>query len=214
MHHRPCNVPGCPRPRRRFGRLCVRHARRLTLHGSPTARLVPSKSLTPYALQALKLFRDYPAHPGLTVATEELSSLLADSLRRVQEGEVVTGDVIQFARLAAATVEPRHILALQAAVGLFDRDQPTHIVDQSAYVFAVARAVCSLSPRGSGKARVPLGAKALAGIGSLLVERYARLAAAVVSHFDSLHVSQRARADALGSPFGALPNPMKDTRNV
>ena len=204
----PCHVGGCPRPRARWGRHCVRHARALTLHGAPTARIIPTKDLKLYALKTLELFEEFPGHAGVGIATAELTDSLSDSLRRVRAGEKADPCVVQFARLAGDYVEARHILSMQCAVSLFERDHPNHVVDHAAHTYAVARAVCLLSPRSRGKARrAPLSAKALAQIGTFLTDRYSTLAGAVVFHFDRQERAERSRAEMLRQPFATInPN--------
>lgn len=198
----PCGVPSCPRLRRRFGRNCTVHARRLASYGSPLGRPMPMSKLKPYALCFLQLFRANPDHPGLLLASTELQSLLNDSLRRVTDGETVTADVRHLARLASHDVTAEFVLAMTAAVSILDQENPGMFPDANAVRFAVARAVCSLASRLSGTNRQPLGSRALSDIGSILVDRYSPFVAAVLAHYAALQRAKEKRTEILRWPFG------------
>lgn len=203
MQHRQCSAPACLRSRRKFGRFCPIHARRLNHHGSPVGRPIHVGKLTPIALRVLQLFAAHPDHPGLLLACGELDALLKDSARRAEDGEHLTADSRHFAQLAAHGVTAPYILAMLTAVLLYDEETPGAVPDTNALRFAIARAVGSLASHIPGIRRKPLGARALGEIGGLLLERYAGIAAAVLSHYRALERAKETRAQTLRHPFGS-----------
>jgi len=149
-----------------------------------------------FAAQALPVISDNTDHPGIRIALTELQSLL-DAPHAIVGGRAAE----HLARIAAAQIEPRYVLAMVAAVALFDRDQPTVIRDAKSLRFATARAVCSLAP--CPRSRAPRS-RALEALGSHLVERYSGLLAVLLAAITSADRQARERAIAMSAPLSLL----------
>jgi len=140
-------------------------------------------------------------HPGLLQATEELRQLLANAREAIAEGRAVSPATRHLARLGAEGVEPIHILAMVCAVILFDQDQPRFLRGQTAYRFAVARAVAGLVPRG----KMPLRSQTLAMLGDMLIDRYAVLAGGVAKAISDREAREQDRSQLMSQPFSSQP---------
>lgn len=191
-----CRAPGCTQARRPRSNYCAHHQRRQSAYGSPLGRPLHRASLTGYAVEAVRIMRANPDHPGLVAATAELQRLLGNA-----GGEVVSNPrdpfARHFARLAVHGITPEHILAMVAAVGLYGQSDPRVLGTPEEVRYAMARAVCGLAGRQGRR----LGARDLQSIGRHLVERYADLAAGIVRAATTKEDSERRRAAAMSEPF-------------
>src|SRR5262249_48733015 len=75
-----CGVPGCLRPRRRVGALCLKHERHKYLHGSPTARPLLKAEIKPYVKMVERAVKANRGHPALTDVYEALEALMQKSV--------------------------------------------------------------------------------------------------------------------------------------
>jgi hypothetical protein len=189
-------VSGCGHARRRRSRYCYHHARRLNAYANPLGRPLPIPWILSYAVAARRVLDGNPEHAGLKAACAELDRLFSESRRAAS---VLSTDPlhIHFCRLAARGVTPVDVIAIYAAVALYDREHPRELRDADAFRFAVARAVCGLVPRQG----IVLRSRALERIGRHVTERYAGLAAGIVSAVEKAETNEQQRSAAMSEPF-------------
>lgn len=191
-----CRAPGCTESCRPRSHYCRHHARRLNKYACPFGRPLPLSWLTDYAVSARLVIAANPNHDGVKAASAELLRLFRESAQAVSAG---TGDPLHrhFARLAAHGAMPVDILAMYAAVALYDRAHEKALRTPEEFRYAVARAICGLVPR----QEMPLGARALDRIGRYIVERYAGIASGIVIACEHADTSARQRAAVMSAPF-------------
>ncbi len=140
-----------------------------------------------------------PDHPGLSLATSELQSLL-DNPQAYLSGRQAGNAAEHITRIATGGVEPRHVLAMVAAIALFEQDQPYFLRNEKAYRFGVARAVCSLTPRHRS---MPLTVSCLGGYRLPDGRTLLPLVAAIVSAINTADNMTKERSAAMSAPLNS-----------
>lgn len=191
-----CMTPGCGHARRRRSRYCSHHARRLNSYANPLGRPLPIPWLVSYATAARRVLDGNPEHAGLRAASAELDRLFSES-RRAASVKSTDPLHIHFGRLSAHGVTPVDVIAMYAAVALYDREHPRDLRDATMFRFAVARAVCGLVPRQG----IVLRSRALDRIGRYVTERYAGLAAGIVTAVEQAETNEQQRSAVMSAPF-------------
>lgn len=200
-HHMACHVSGCGQLRTRRGRYCRHHARRLNNYGSPNGRPLPRSFLAEHVDKARRILLGNIEHEGVSLAVRELQDKLTDASERARQGLALTRSDQHWARLAGHNVSPLDILSVTAGVVLYDRADPRFFARNNSFVFAIARAVLSLAPRGD----LPMGSQTLQAIGGHLVERYSALVIAVEKAASQAEADEVARKKAMEAPMRPAP---------
>ena len=193
-----CGVTGCNRPKTTKAAYCPIHNGRMARNGHPTASAIPIAQLMPYMVRVARLLRaQRDTHEGLKMACGELDGLLKSCAEATREGQPQRPYERHLARLALDGVEGINILEAVTAVLLFDADQPNRIRGQRALHFAVARLVCSLTPRRG----MPVGAKVAEPLAELLMTRYIGLFRSATDYFNGEAEREQRRARLLSAPL-------------
>lgn len=196
-----CHVAGCGQLRTRRGRYCRHHARRLNNHGSPNGRPLPKSLLAEHVDKARRILLANTEHEGVSLAMRELQDKLSNANDRAREGWALTRADQHWARLAGHNVSPLEILSAAASVVLYDRDDPRFFARDNSFVFAIARAVLALAPRGD----VPMGSQTLQTIGSHMIERYSALVLSVATAVRQTEAAELERKEAMQAPMRPIP---------
>jgi hypothetical protein len=199
--HMACHVSGCGQLRTRRGRYCRHHARRLNNFGSPHGRRLPKSHLAEHVDKARRILLANIEHEGVSLAVRELHDKLNDASDRARDGLALTRSDQHWARLAGHNVSPLDILSVTAGAVLYDRADPRFFARNNSFVFAIARAVLSLAPRGD----MPMGSQTLQAIGGHLVDRYSALVIAVEKAASQAEADEVARKRAMETPMRPAP---------
>ncbi|WP_289298269.1 hypothetical protein [uncultured Reyranella sp.] len=195
--HMACHVAGCGQLRTRRGRYCRPHARRLNAFGNPNGRHLRKEAVSDYVAQARRILLANIEHEGVSLAIKELQGVLTDASERATNGLALTRTDQHWSRLAAHNVAPLDILSVAAGVILYDRADPRFFARNNSYVFAIARAVLGLAPRGD----MPMGSQTLQAIGGHVVERYSALILSVERAANQTAAHEEARGKAMSTPM-------------